>query len=258
MPAVPVAALLVALASPTPRPAAILDRPDTVPVTATVCDVLARPESFDNRLVRLRAKVVLGFELTGLADPTGACGGFLWFTYLEEDSDVAGTGRQVVRLRRDATLARLSRLAERTHRAGLSSRSALGATPWASTLSRPPLPARPFQRRTFPMFRPALAQRRSQSLRARNCASRFGCCPRCPRGSSRCAWSMTPVDRRSMPSSRCATLRPAGAGPRTSRALLRRTAGKRSCLDSSDSVTWSERATTRATRCFVGRAHPSC
>lgn len=50
-------------------------------VTATVCDVVKEPAAFDNRLVRLTARLTGNFEISAIRDPGDDDCGSLWFTY---------------------------------------------------------------------------------------------------------------------------------------------------------------------------------
>ena len=43
-------------------------------VQSSVCEVTQSPASFDNKIVRLRATVVSGFEAFGIRDPGDKCG----------------------------------------------------------------------------------------------------------------------------------------------------------------------------------------
>jgi len=88
------------------------------PTPTSVCEVLQRPASFDNRLVRLRARVFVNFEMTVLEDASVACGDVIWFTYPGGGPDayltVGPSGplsdRQPVTLRRNAAFKRFQRL----------------------------------------------------------------------------------------------------------------------------------------------------
>jgi len=50
------------------------------PLETKLCDVMAKPDSFDGRLVRLRATIVSGFEVFAIKDPREDCQ-WIWLTY---------------------------------------------------------------------------------------------------------------------------------------------------------------------------------
>ena len=88
------------------------------PIATSVCEVLERPAWFDNRFVRFRARVSVNFEMSVLEDPSGACGGAIWFSYPGGGPDAfislgpSGpvSGRQPVTLRRDGAFERFRHL----------------------------------------------------------------------------------------------------------------------------------------------------
>src|SRR5215467_3182724 len=51
------------------------------PIETTVCGVAKQPAAFDNKFVRLKAKVAGHFELSAVRDPVDDDCPSLWFTY---------------------------------------------------------------------------------------------------------------------------------------------------------------------------------
>jgi hypothetical protein len=80
------------------------------PQFTTVCAVFRDPAAFAGKIVRLRATVQTGFEISFIVEPENSCKGGLWFEYAPEKND-AGYGfdegdkalqkRQPVVLRKD-------------------------------------------------------------------------------------------------------------------------------------------------------------
>jgi Carboxypeptidase regulatory-like domain len=89
----------------------------TRPVDTSVCAVAADPGKFDNKMVRLRAKVISGFEIFAISDPEDKCDR-MWLTY-DGGGPVASTSfgamtpglqRGAVNLREDRYFKRFQRL----------------------------------------------------------------------------------------------------------------------------------------------------
>lgn len=54
--------------------------PDGV-LDSNVCDIAAHPEAFDGKLVRVRARIISGFEVFAVGDTDNRCKDTLWLTY---------------------------------------------------------------------------------------------------------------------------------------------------------------------------------
>ena len=48
---------------------------------SNVCDIAAKPQDFDGKLVRLRARIISGFEVFAVEDADKRCKDTLWLTY---------------------------------------------------------------------------------------------------------------------------------------------------------------------------------
>ena len=69
-----------------------------VPTPTSICEVSRNPESFDGKVVSLRATVVSGFEVFAISSPEEECGG-MWLEY-SEGGPTASTSLAVPRQRR--------------------------------------------------------------------------------------------------------------------------------------------------------------